>query len=305
MTRYRVTIGLRQGRFGPTETYISPDITETALGPTVQNLIDKRNAMLFTNALWDGVRIGQADLVRRAQLYPPGIYTAADDNIELTVPSAGIRALTPVDKRPDQARSCLHIRIMYGDQRSTLRYLSLVPDAIVVDEPQSLVRTRDNEWLTAYNNFVAFLVQGQWAIRARQRLGAYAPFPIGQWSQETAAPFRIGVSVKTTLAPSIVDGDEVAINGVRRRGTDRTSYNGHYFVDAVNLTAVPDYTTYYLRGTESGNPDSVKRKGTISKVGYQYFPMQTFSAIRSGIHKRGNGLNPPHGRNKQRAKLDP
>ena len=305
MARYRVTLGLRQGRFAATETYITRDVSQSALGGTIQQLLDRRNAMLFNNVLWDGVRIGQTGGDRRSQIYPPGFYTDEDDGIVLTVPATGIRSTLAATDRTDQARSCLHIRVVFDDTRAVIRYLSMVPDSIVVQEPQSLVRSNDAVWLTAYNAFVELLVGGAWSIQALSKTGDFGYKTIREWVQETAAPFRVGASVLTSVAPPVIQGDFIHVTGVRRRGTDRVSYNGRYYVDKVVANVETGLTTYYLRGTETGNVDSIKLPGFLRKEGKAFFAIQKFSAIRSGVHKRGNGLNPPRGRRVGRVKLDP
>lgn len=312
MAVYKVTFGFQQHTFGATESYYTGDVSESQLGPYIQKLINKRNAILFNTTKWVGVRVGMAPPAgtaqaapRRSTFLPPSQYSLAGAGIDITIPPEGLIAPLDPSIRSDQARSCLQVQLGFDTDRKTIRYFSFVPDNILYDEPGSDRLGNYPAWQKDYNAFRTELTSGRWYIRARSRAAGFTEIPILNWSSSTVAPTNLGVHVAAAPAPGIVQGDFVVIKSVRRKGTDSLSYNGRYIIDAVNTTLVPDQVIYYLRGTETGDPASIKLLGKIQRIGWAYFPIQLFYPLRAGVHKRGLPFVAPRGRRKTRASLDP
>lgn len=312
MSRYRLTFGFVQYTAGPTETYISPDLSDGQATAKLQKLINLRNELLNTRTQWAGVRIAKEGEVgvlnvnkRRSVFYNPGTYQPFVINANLVVPANGTFPGNTETSSLDQFRACLQIRLKYDTDRRAIRYLGLVPDGILQGEPASARPDLLPFWHTALNNFTNELVEGGWSVKARDRGAGFTELAIIGWTSAAAAPTNLGIVLPSLPAPNIAVGDRVSVKGVRRKGTDRTSYNGHYIVDAVNTTLLPDRVIIYLRGTETGDPASVKLLGTVQKVGKNYFAIQGVEIVRAGTHKRGKPLGAPVGRRKTRLSLDP
>ena len=305
MARYKVTFGFVKYTMGPTENYVTPDWTSTQANDGIQNMMTARNAMLFTDWLWAGVRISDAVNKQRSVFYPPGSYHPFGPALTLNVPSNGTYAPGGTDNRSDQTRAVMQIRLTYDTDRRVIRYLSGVPDGILKDEPASLNFTDFPTWVTRYNTWTNILINAGWSIRARNRGTGFSEIPITNWTQAAGSPTNLGVVIPDAPPSGITAGQFVSIKGVRRKGTDTLSYNGRYVVDSINTTLIPGSLIVYLRGTESGEPASIKLLGTIQRIGYTYFPIQQVEAIRAGIHKRGKPLGTPLGRRKKRLSLDP
>ncbi len=305
MARYKVTFGFQSYVFGPSESYITGDISASALADTLNRLIGLRNNLLYDTTNWAGVRYGVVGGVRRSVFYPPGDYNLIEGGAPLVVPAKGALSSTTIINRQDQARAALQIRVTYDNDRRVIRYLSFVPDNVLYDEPASFRPQQNPSWAAAFGLFQAELISGRWFIRARKRDGAFMPRPIVDWVQSSTSPTNLGVVLPAAPAPGIVQGQMIQISGVRRKGWDKLSYNGRYFVQSVNTTLQPDFVVYYLRQTEAGDPASIKLPGTIQPIGYDYFAIQGYSGIRAGTHKRGKPLGTPLGRRKTRVSLDP
>jgi hypothetical protein len=222
----------------------------------------------------------------------------------MVVPSGGNVPTTPIDFRPDQARSCLQVRVGFDGDRTAIRYFSFIPDSILYDEAKGVDLSKAPPgWAAAYNNWVARLVNDGWSLRAQQKSGVYAPKVIADWVSSAAAPNLMGFVLPALPAPGIAETEEVQVSGVRRRGTDRTSYNGKYVVQSINTTLMPGYYIFYLRNTEAGDPASIRKMGKVNKIAYGEFAFQRFTPIRPGVHKRGKPSGVPVGRRQNRVSL--
>lgn len=305
MPRYRVTLGFIKYTYGPTETYISKDLTLNTVTPAVQALITARNKMHFQDTLWAGVRISTEGAKQRSVFYPPGDYEPFVTGQLLTVPPRGLIVPNIETTRADQAKSCLQIRLTYDVDRRCIRYLALPPDSVLMDEPESVNLDANGAYSTAFGEFRALLIGSAWAIKGRMRTALFAEIPIENWVQSATSPTDVGVVIPSLPAPGIKVRDFISIKGVRRKGLDRLSYNGRYIVSALNTTLLPDKTIVYLRGTEIGDPASVKLLGTIQRIGHDYFPILNMEGLRAGTHKRGKPLGSPRGKSQKRPTLDP
>lgn len=302
--RYRVTFALQTGGIGASETYISPQVEVGSAAGIIDALIRSRNTMLFTITTWRSVRIGLYGERRRSTPYPPGTYRPFAAAATITVPGTGLVTTTPIAARPDQARSCLQVRVRFDSDRSTLRYLSFVPDGILYDEAKGVDFSQAPAgWSAAYANFQDRLINDGWGLKAQQKSGGFAPKTIANWVTSAAAPNLMGFVLPALPAPGIAVTEEVQVSGVKRKGTDRTSYNGKYVVQAINETTLPGSLIYYLRNTEAGDPASIRKMGTVNRIAYDVFGFQQLTSIRPGVHKRGKPQGVPSGRRQSRASL--
>jgi len=312
MPRFAVTIGFQQGLYGPTETYISPDKSLSLITPVIDAMLYARADCLSVSSNIVGVRITQLGdpnvpnaNKQRSVFYPPGDYHPFVPQQTLVVPEAGKFAAGSSDTAPDQPRACLHVRLRYNEDRRVTRYFSMVPDGVIEGIGKTANTGKIPSWWTKFNLFWKHLIAIGWAIKGRSRTGNYVEVPIQNWVQSETAPLNVGVVVPDTPATGITDIDFVSVKGVRRRGTDKLSYNGRYRIYSVNSTFQTGKIAYYLRGTETGDPDSVKLPGTLQRIGHEYYSIQQHEVIRAGVHKRGKPLGTPVGRRKTRVSLDP
>lgn len=312
MANYRVTIGFQNFIFGASETYITPNVSNVNAVPRLQSFLDKRAAILPSTTNIVGVRVAVFDPAapvnnnrRKSKSYPYGQFDIFNTGTLVNIPGKGTFNAAVTANAPDQFRSSLQYRITYNDDRSSTRYLSGVPDAMVVAEPLSFDSSANAAWYAAFDAFRKELVDYSWAIRGRSRGAGFEVKEIKGWTQMEAAPEYLGVILDAAPSPGIVRGDWVTINGVTRKGTDKLSYNGKYKVHSVNTTLVPDSVVVWLDGTTIGDPYSIKHWGTIQKLGYQGYPIQKIEIIRAGIRKRGRPFASTAGRRSMKESLDP
>jgi hypothetical protein len=320
MPVYKVTIGFVRNVFGASETYYTAEgTTDSAIGPTVETLLNYRAKMLPVGVEFVGVRIGLAPVAnlqtpapRRSNFYPPDVYNLNEDGIALTVPATGKLPATVDDENAflngkqecDQAKASLMCRIRFDSDRRANRYLCFPPDNVLFSEPDSYHPDGYPGWNTLMLGFLPLLKSGGWQIRARSRDPGYTETPIVSWYQAAAAPSIMGVVLPSQPATTIVPGDWVAIKGVRRKGTDKTSYNGKYRVSSINPTFASGQIVIYLEGSEAGQASTVKIPGSIQKVAYKYYPFDFFSGYKATTHKRGRPFSAPLGRRKKQTSLN-
>lgn len=305
MPVFRCTLGFRNGPFAPTETYYRTEANLAAVGPKIEKLMQLRNEMLTQTDQWVGVRIGQADAPRTGRLYSPGQYTLAGSGIAMVVPERGVLAVGTGQPRQDQGRSCIICKAYFGNSRTSTRYLSFVPDNVVRGDPDSVALGGTPFFSTDFRNFTLELVNGGWQIWARKSGSGFDPILIEDWVTAATGPSIMGPSIPTPTAPALSSTRRVKILSVRRRGTDKLSYNGTFVVQTLNTTQVPDHTIYFLRGTETGDPASIKLPGKLQIIDYQAYNISTFFAERAGIHKRGGSFGAVRGRRSKHLSLDP
>lgn len=305
MSVYRVTIGMYMANIGATETYYSQDRSNIQIGGDVTRLLTRRAALFTKDVKFAGVRVGTAEDKRRSAFYPPGRYTLAADGIALTVPVEGT-APDEIAFTPDQARSVLQVRLTYATDRHAMRYLSFIPDEVILAEPRNPNLAFDVRYQVRWEAFVRELVANPaWQIRARDSTTTRPEFEIVRWTKEPGETGLLGVLVKKTDVTTIVQGDKVSIKNARRMAQFRVSYNGIYKVDRVDTTTDSANNIYYLQTTGEGDPTTIKKNGTIQKVTLRFFNIQGVTVVRPGIHKRGKPLGVPRGRRSTRLPLDP
>lgn len=305
MPIYKITMGFRRGRFTATETFWTNASDLNAVGVNLQELVNARNELHFQTTQWVGIRITEAGVPRKGKLYPPGVYTALNAGIPLTIPAQGNLVDGDQPVGADQERACLQIRVEFDTNRHTTRYMAFVPDAVITTELKALTFGGFPGLKMLFDNYVAEVISSRWLIKCRDRRTGFAPANINNWTQSASDPKNLGIVLVSATAPPIVQGEFVQISNVRRRGTDKVSYNGRYYVDAINSTLQPGNMIYYLRGTEEGDPASVKLPGTVQRIGTDYQPIQRWLPFRAGIHKRGGSFGRAVGKHSKRISLDP
>lgn len=306
MPRVKMTFGFDYAGYAPTETYISQDVSATTAGARMQELIDARQRLLPNTVGWRGIRFSYSDFKRRSVFYPPGQRQPFDWATPVTIPRFG--SYTPSigkDDYPDQVKAALLLRLTYDIDRTTSRYMSMVPDNTLGQSPTGYFPAGDARWKEWFDAFCAVLVNRAWVIRAQKGDTLNPKVPIIDWVQEQAAPSRLGFVLPAAPPFGAIQGEKVKVESVRRKGTDSLSYNGNYIVGAINTTLQPGNTIYYLRGTEDGDVESIKLLGTARRLGYDYFPILKVEGITATTHKRGNSFGRQRGRLKKRASLDP
>lgn len=290
MARFKVTFSFVSYIYTPTESYISGDVTPLNFLGILQKLIDVRNELLPQSVGWLSVRVGLHNGTRRSKKLAPGArnpFPGVDAGI--IVPAAG---------RFDDSRnnfnnnitkvSLLMARAFDGDRESR-SYLSLVPDLVVRDDEDAYFPANCPEWDNKLKAYRDELRGQQWSVFARKTPPAAPNIPIQAWIQPEAAPGHMAVVVAGAVpAGLVVPYPPVIVRNSKRRGTDRTSYNGTYTVSSVNTTMTPGSTVIFLQGTEAGDPTSVKKNGTLQVKLWDYYPIENVEPIQGTTRKRGN-----------------
>ncbi|NJO56135.1 MAG: hypothetical protein HC834_07025 [Rhodospirillales bacterium] len=312
MPIYQVTPIFGQTVMGASETYISRLVSAPAAAAAINLLVAKRNDILYRDYhYWQGVRVSIYDTKRRSTAYLPGTSNFPGGG-QIVVPSRGTFIATggavpdPASEttRPDQFRAVMQYRISYDTDRSTIRYLSGIPDSMSGTEAGTLQKQADPAWWTKWEAFAGHLVSAGWQIRARHR-GPYDEHAASGLVVREAGPAQLGVVVPALPDLGYEVGNKVHLKGWRRMGRGGLSLNGKYFIDNVNTTQISGSRIYFLRGTEGQDPAQWKILGTIQLVGYDTFPIEDVNHHRVGIHKRGRPTMAPRGRRLTRLTLDP
>lgn len=316
MATYLVEPMFNQSVIGGAERYLTKDIGIIDLPRFLRSLVVKRNALLSTRHEWVGVRCSEqatsAELLadtptpRRSFVLLPGAAQVPQARGVVNIPERGV--LDPeIDPRlaPDQFRAALQLQVTFGVQRTTLRYMAMIPDGYSATEPAT-IKTPLAGWEKSLDAFIA------WQIDNCRIKGLTAP-DVDEWKKatglvaEAAAPKRLGVRLLTATAPAIPLGSKILVQGFRRKLElgSKPSLNGTFYVDKIDVTTEPGNTLLFLRGTDNQDPSEWKIFGKVRRKRYAYFDITRIDPYRVGIHKRGRPSMSPRGRRPTRVTLDP
>jgi hypothetical protein len=305
-----------QSVMGAAERYITPDTGYDGMVSLLKSLILRRNQLLFEQHQWVGIRVsilptadqlmGETRTLRQSFVLLPGIVQVPPGRTRINVPAIGtIPGVNFVGATPDQFRAVLQQRTTFSDNRHSITYMSMIPDAVSFTEPQPLHLKGNPAWEAAYDALRKFLVEEDFQVKA---LTSLTVDPIANATglvREAAVPNRLGVRVATAGAPAIAVGNRVAVQKFKRFLGNKPSLNGTFFVESIDTTTQPGSTIFYLRGTEGLDPTMWKVLGTIRRKRYTYFGLNRLDPYRVGIHKRGRPSLAPRGRRQTRVTYDP
>lgn len=313
--RYKITFVFKRNNMTATESYITPNADDSTQTDRLRNLMLARLNLLYEGVRLDGIRVAQiadaADTpVKRASKYHrPGLrypFLIPDANgmngVSLTIPGQGAQAGSS-DWFPDVDGTDAVVRLSYGGNRATNRYMAFWPDAGLDSNPPGASVT--TVMLPFWQAWVSRVRTDGWSIVARNQSGDFRIVPILKWVSSGATPALLGVQVTATGAPPFAPPLKVAIQNTRRRGTDKTSYNGQYVIDSVLSPGSPAPMTVFLASTEAGDATSIKKPGQVQLVGSAFIAIDFLEVVLGGSHKRGNSAGARRGNRRKRALLDP
>lgn len=309
MPTYRITQMLGQANIGWSETWWLTRSTASAALPIIQQELTNRRDMMWDIQYWTGVRIAQEGLKRQSQPFLPGTSFWKDAGANIVVPAVGsIPFSDSVDVAPDQVRATLQLRCQFDVGRTSLRYLSGVPDFVTRTEPRTFqLGGAGTAWVGRYEAWRNNLIANGWALRAKVVHPTNPERPIQDMVLQAAEPGYVGVSVLTGDALSLPPDNRVWIKGQRRKpsATDKRTMNGTWVVSSVNPTLISGRVVYFLRNSQGIDPEQFRFLGTVQAAQYGFYPVTDIRIYKAGIHKRGRPSGAPVGRRKSRASLDP
>jgi len=312
MPVYRTTFVFAKHTYCASETYYSGNWTPSRYVENLTRLMNLRNKLLFASFDWVYVRmseegpLNEANLKRRKSIRRrPGLYHIFGQGSPTEFPARGNYYISSVNNRPDQVKACGLVEVGFDNGRETRRYFVGVPDAMIQDEPQTFSKSGNPRWWDLFKDFRSNMIDMGWQIKARATTGDYRPQRILRWRHRDTSPSVLGLEMDANTFLRPTGAQFVSIQGVRRKGTDKLSYNGRYLVDQVVLGTGGAPTIVYLAGTEGANAGSIKLPGTMQWVGDAYYPIERFEIVAATTHKRGNGLAGHRGRRLTRISLDP
>jgi hypothetical protein len=293
---------------GVSETYFTRDTTATGAAALIQDWLAKRTAMQWSNQGVVGVRVAvEGDKRKAALLVPPGDLFPGTNTI-MQIPSAGSIPFLNGASNPDLLRVVLQLRLNFDTTRTTLRYLSGIPDANTHTDPATFETGAYVPWYKAYSSWWKSMVDNAWAVKGIDKSSNNPLTPIIGLSKQAAPPSFMGIHLAGQPAPAIARGDKVSCRGFRpAKGVKAATINGTWYVDSVDTTTFPDEFVVYLRGSQLIDP-ALQRftdASTLQRIRYSLYPIQSVTWVRAGIHKRGRPSIAPRGRRLTHVSLDP
>jgi len=299
----RVTMYFGQAQTGWSETWWYPEGRNTLFYSRLQAMVAKRVDMLVANHSLLAVRLTEEGANRFTRLLIAGGETALDAGLPaINLPGRGKEdgVGSNVEGPPDQVRSAIHMEVINGGQRIGLRYLAGFPDDLSLTENPTLSRTFHKVW---WQNCLAWrsrILEDGWAIKALNKGADFPLMPVMTYRIRSAAPSVLGLVVSSTHPFTAVQGQKIALQGVRmtRRGLDTP--NKTWIIDGSEVDVPLSQRTIWLRGTEGFDPDTFMALGKARVVSHYYQRPSFLEFIRVGIHKRGKPFGSPVGRRKTR-----
>jgi len=308
MANYRFSFFWNQSVMGVSETYWTRDTNASGAAGLLQQLLSLRSQMMWQNQPTVGVRVAIEGQKRTAALLVPPKDLFPGTNQLVAIPGTGVQPIAGRGTDPDLLRTVLQLRLNYDDGRSTLRYLSGIPDISTGTEPTTFDNGKLASWFKSYTTWWNFLVDSGWMIKCLDKSPQNPAFsPIGLVKQPLGNMFT-GVALPAVPAPNIIRGDKVLLRGFRpAKGVRTATMNGTWYVDSVDSTTVAGEVIIYLRGSQLVDP-ALQRftdMSTVQKAVKTLRAIQAVTWVRAGIHKRGRPSIAPRGRRLTHVSLDP
>src|ERR1700761_243984 len=301
MARYRMTFMYTSGVMGPTETYITPDLTGDPLGAAVDTFITLRTAMLPRSVEYQGIRASLVGSRRQSQLLTPGENIWRAPNLQIRVPAIGQYASEygQIGIKPyGQTRGILQIAVSYNNGYTAIRYLGGLPNGMLSLEPNTVNIDTFPVWYQAYRSWSNNAVSSGWAIQGQAQPPAITAYTVANIIKDPTTNL-IGITVNFTGAFPITQGQKLATQGFRPpKGVRAPTINGTWNVANVGAPTTATQTTVYLRGSEAISPAQVRftPNSFIRQVLPTIYPIQGINYVRAGEHKRGRPTTAPRGR---------
>ncbi|MHB8735443.1 MAG: hypothetical protein ACYC6M_09100 [Terriglobales bacterium] len=308
MSIYKMTTMWNESIMGVSESWYTPDVTPSQLVTLLTKYHSARFACMYDNQYMVGVRLALYGSKRQSTVLIPPLDNINGVVQNVALPLHGALKSGTLTGGPDQLRSVIQTKVQFNDTRQAIRYHSGVSDLITTTEPGGINQGRDPSWWQLFQNFQSFVSQNGLQVRARSITGPNAPASVIGVTSQAAAPSLLGIVLPAATAPPIVQGSQVSLQHFRpAKFTRNATVNGTFTVDSINTTLVPGNLIVYLRGTGTIDPNTVRLTAlsTIQLIGYQLYPVQKYTYIRVGIHKRGRPSMSPRGRRLARPTLDP
>lgn len=299
----RTTWYFGQAQTGWSETWWYPQGKGTLYYQEVEALTEARVAMLGASHNLLAVRMTEEGAGRFTRLLLAGKKTTVDNGLlNFILPSRGKEDGTggDVEGAADQVRAALQVEVVKGGQRLGLRYLAGIPDDISLTEPQTMNTDFLKKWWRQFAIWRTELITSGWAIKSLDKGVGFPLIPVVTYRLRTAAPSVLGVVMSSTATWTHVQGQKVALQGVRMTRRGLKSPNGTWVIDGVEVDEGLAQRTVWLRGTEGFEPDTFLTLGKVRGVAYSYQLPTWLEPHRVGIHKRGKPFGSPVGRRPNR-----
>jgi hypothetical protein len=332
MPNYKFTLKYGGHGFGPTESFFTADLSADDLTTTLNNYMRLRASMLFSDLEITGIRVGRTGLssalsdgrdpTRQSQWYPAGeTYNFERSGSSLVVPNKGTY-VPPVGSRgPTFANVSINESILFNNTRHAIRYIPFVPAIDIGADKPGANLANDTKWfdlLAALQLMWRGKGAGDYAgstfyVKAQARTGPATPRTIIKWVTASPSGGNIGAVLSNSDATGYAFGQEVFVNGTRRRplpviggAIKLQSINGTWRADVVMVDSpISGQSTVFLQNTAGIDVTTIKKTGTLRQKLYALFPIQDAQAIRTRTHKRGKDTTVPAGRRLSRVSADP
>lgn len=283
VTGCRVTMIMRDGKFGISETHIkfgATDIASTA--PFALRLVKKRMALCAAGVAMDYVRLSMEGVFRDSDILD------ADDIGDLSPPPAVVSFDADFKEKntTDQSKAALLIRMDGGAQSHSKIYLSGIPDYVIRYDDNANFVGLFAPWRKLLDNYTNELITN-WGFA-----GIVLPTNDNPAKQVTAAVLQdvtALLGLVTTSAAPIDAGRTVQLRDFRMTNKAYRSINGVWQIASrVDNSPSNGLSTYYLRNTAGITPSTILTMGTLflrDKTTYKY----SSAKVRGPTtRKRGN-----------------
>jgi hypothetical protein len=277
MAGYKVTMFMRQDRFGASESHYTQLTTQSAAANAALVLVKKRITLMPSDVSMFSVRVAN---------------TAPPFDVALVDPAGWAKAPHWIpggtdDPMADQGKATAFVSIPMPGKRPAHTYLFGVPDALLGDDEKAVVERAPPSWLANWNVYAAEL-QASWGTRTvSPAAGNLGPFAVQTFSNlALTGAFQVSVLGAPAL---LVIGAKVFLRGFIRTNVAYTSHNGLYTITNVQTAQPQAGQTLYTLGRHA-IPDAaqVVAPGTIEVRDFVNTPYGGLPILlRATTHKRG------------------
>lgn len=310
MPNVKVTLYFSHGKFGASESYYwNPEdlISHDHFAFPLQQWVERRNNLLDSNHQIDGVRVATTASPKVSRLFVPGLNVIKRDplqDVSTTIPlKGGYTSGSSTTPSWDQFRSVLHVRVTTADGKSSLRYMSGIPDITSGTEPATLNSTAPAAWWDKFREFERYSGEEGFSVQhsAQDRNTGYAD--IEYFVSRATAPNLLGlVVVGDSWNPAVgASAPGCQLSGQRLKASAGFKLAGHYKVAAVATES--GRRVIYLQDTDGAALAYIRSPGRVRTTSFGTSPIVSMTPIRVGIRQRGNGSNRVVGRRRNLPRL--
>jgi len=286
-TGCRVTMIFQDDILAISETHNRVTVTDIASAVNdAKNLVKARMRCMGEGVVFVECRLSMEGVWRDSF-----IISAADMGplgTQSGILTSGVQLQEPAS--PDQAKSCLLLRLQATPQQHRPLYAAGIPDAVIGENPRENRAQNFPQFWQALTAYMDYLTSGLWG-------SVFRPLPTGTFTWFKSSGYAndantglFGFDMLGATATFNV-GDKVQLRNFAQVNRAYATPNGQWQIQSI-LVDMPIAGTnrYLLFGSSGVAATTVKLPGYVQRIDFSTVQYQSWTLLGQTTRKRGNRL---------------